>query len=53
MAVFHCRGQAVRIDDLADAYTTRPFGTVFRAIRSVEQYLEPMFKAAGDVPFGG
>lgn len=46
-AVFHCRGQAVRIDDLADAYTTRPFGKVFRAIRSVEEYLKPMFDAAG------
>jgi integrase len=52
-AVFHSRGQAVRIDDLADAYTTRPFGKVFRAIRSVEKYLVPMFEAAGDKPFGG
>ena len=45
-AVFHCRGQAVRIDDVADAYTTRPFGKVFRAIRTVEEYLKPMFDAA-------
>jgi len=51
-AVFHCRGQAVRIDDLADAYTNRPFGKVFRAIREVEQYLQPMFEAAGKQPFG-
>jgi len=51
-AVFHSRGQAVRIDDLADAYTTRPFGKVFRAIRAVEEYLKPMFEAAGDKPFG-
>lgn len=50
-AVFQCRGQAVRIDDLADAYTTRPFGKVFRAIRSVEAYLQPMFDAAGMNPF--
>jgi integrase len=52
-AVFHCRGQAVRIDDLADAYTTRPFGKVFHALRSVEEYLEPIFAAAGDDPFSG
>ena len=51
-AVFHSRGQAVRIDDLADAYTTRPFGKVFRALRVVEQYLAPMFEAAGAEPFG-
>lgn len=50
-AVFHSRGQAVRIDDLADAYTTRPFGKVFRALRDVEQYLAPMFEAAGADPF--
>jgi hypothetical protein len=52
-AVFHCRGQAVRVDDLADAYTTRPFGKVFSAIRSVEEHLKPMFDAAGKKPFGG
>lgn len=52
-AVFHSRGQVVRIDDLADAYTTRPFGKVFRALRVVEQYLAPMFEAAGAEPFGG
>jgi hypothetical protein len=51
-AVFQSRGQAVRIDDLADAYTTRPFGKVFRALREVEQYLAPMFEAAGAEPFG-
>jgi len=51
-AVFHSRGQAVRIDDLADAYTTRPFGRVFKAIREVEAYLAPMFEAAGPNPFG-
>jgi len=51
-AVFHCRGQAVRIDDLADAYTNRPFGKVFRAIQEIEQYLKPMFDAAGKQPFG-
>ena len=51
-AVFHSRGQSVRIDDLADAYTTRPFGKVFRALRDVEQYLAPMFQAAGAKPFG-
>ena len=52
-AVFHCRGQAVRIDDLADAYTNRPFGKVFRAIRAVEEYLQPVFEAAGEQPFPG
>ena len=51
-AVFHSRGQAVSIDDLADAYTTRPFGKVFRAIRSVEEYLKRMFDSAGENPFG-
>lgn len=51
-AVFHSRGQVVRIDDLADAYTTRPFGKVFRALQVVERYLAPMFEAAGTDPFG-
>jgi len=51
-AVFHCRGQAVRIDDLADAYTNRPFGKVFHAIQEIERYLKPMFDAAGQQPFG-
>ncbi len=51
MAVFHCRGQSVAIDDLADAYTTRPFGKVFDAIRAIEKQLTPMFEAAGPKPF--
>jgi hypothetical protein len=51
MAVFHCRGKAVKTDDLADVYSNRPFGKVFRAIREVEQYLRPVFDAAGSCPF--
>ncbi len=51
MAVFHCRGEAVRTDDLADVYSNRPFGRVFRAIREVERYLAPVFEAAGPQPF--
>ena len=50
-AVFHSRGQPVQIDDLADAYTNRPFGKVFEAIRKVEDYLKPMFEAGGTTPF--
>jgi hypothetical protein len=51
MAVFHCRGKAVQSDDLADVYSNRPFGKVFRAIREVESYLAPVFEAAGACPF--
>ncbi|ADB18065.1 hypothetical protein Psta_3401 [Pirellula staleyi DSM 6068] len=47
-----CHGQAVKTDDLADAYTNRPFGKVFAALRVVEQYLQPVFAAAGPNPFG-
>ena len=45
MAVFHCRGQAVRTDHLADVYSNRPFGKVFRAIEEMQARLEPMFEA--------
>ena len=51
MAVFHCRGQAVATDDLADVYSNRPFGKVFAAIRKAQEYLEPVFDAAGPDPF--
>lgn len=49
--VFLCHGQPVQTDGLADAYTTRPFGKVFAAIRNVQEYLKPVFEAAGDEPF--
>ena len=49
--VFLSHGQPVRTDDLLDVYSTRPFGRVFKAIRDVEKYLEPMFSAAGPDPF--
>lgn len=45
MAVFHCRGQAVRTDHLADVYSNRPFGKVFQAIEEMQAKLEPMFEA--------
>ena len=45
MAVFHCRGQAVRTDHLADVYSNRPFGKVFRAVEEMQAKLEPMFEA--------
>ncbi len=49
--VFDCHGQPVKSDALSDAYTNRPFGKVFKAIREVERYLQPVFKAAGSSPF--
>lgn len=49
--VFMCHGQPVRTDDLADVYSNRPFGKVFDAIRRVQDYLKPMFDAAGPTPF--
>ena len=45
MAVFHCRGQAVRTDHLADVYSNRPFGKVFRAVEDMQAKLEPIFEA--------
>jgi hypothetical protein len=50
-ATFLCHGQAVKIDDLADVYTNRPIGKVFKALRNAELWLEPMFAAAPDNPF--
>lgn len=45
MAVFHCRGQAVKTDHLADLYSNRPFGKVFRAIEELRVRMQPMFDA--------
>ncbi len=50
-AVFMCHGQAVVTDELADVYSNRPFGKVFGAIKKVQEYLKPMFDAAGPSPF--
>ncbi len=50
-AVFLCHGQPVTSDELADVYTSRPFGKVFTAIRKAEEYLQPVFDAAGSKPF--
>lgn len=49
--VFLCHGQPVETDSLADVYSSRPFGKVFAAIRKVQEYLKPVFEAAGDEPF--
>jgi hypothetical protein len=50
-AVFLCHGQAVKVDDLADVYTDRPFGKLFNALRMVEELLQPMFAAVPAIPF--
>jgi hypothetical protein len=49
--VFMCHGQPVETDNLADVYSNRPFGKVFKAIREVQEYLQPVFAAAGATPF--
>lgn len=49
--IFLCHGQPVKSDNLADVYSSRPFGKVFAAIRRVEEYLMPMFDAAGPEAF--
>lgn len=49
--VFLMHGQAVDTDDLADVYTNRPFGKVFKAILRAQEHLGPMFAAAGPEPF--
>lgn len=49
--VYLCHGHPVATDDLSDAYTQRPFGKVFHAIREVENWLAPMFAAGGPKPF--
>ena len=49
--VFMCHGQPVASDDLADVYSNRPFGKVFAATRTVQDFLKPMFDAAGPMPF--
>ena len=50
-AVFMCHGQPVATDNLTDLYSNRPFGKVFKAIRDVQEYLQPVFVAAGATPF--
>jgi hypothetical protein len=50
-AVFMCHGQPVATDNLTDVYSNRPFGRVFEAIRRVQEYLKPVFDAAGQTPF--
>ena len=50
-AVFMCHGQPVASDNLTDVYSNRPFGKVFKAIREVQEYLQPVFAAAGPAPF--
>ena len=52
MGVFDCHGQPVKSDALTDAYSNRPFGKVFTAIREVQAYLEPVFAEANELPFG-
>lgn len=49
--VFDCHGEPVKTDSLSDAYTNRPFGKVFLAIRKVEAYLAPVFAESGHSPF--
>ena len=44
-------GQPVETDDLADIYSNRQFGKVFWAIQTIQEYLQPVFGAAGSVPF--
>ncbi|WP_345327360.1 hypothetical protein [Novipirellula rosea] len=51
MGVFDCHGQPVKTDALTDAYSNRPFGRVFTAIRNVQEYLQPVFAEAGNDPF--
>jgi integrase len=49
--VFLCHGKPVATDDLSDQYTNRPFGKVFATLRQVEEFLQPVFQAAGPAPF--
>lgn len=44
--IFLLHGSAVEKDKLADIYTNRPFGKVYRAIQEVENYLAPVFEAS-------
>ena len=44
--VFLCHGHPVRGDALLDVYANRDFASVFRAIKKVEQHLQPVFEAA-------
>ena len=49
MRVHMSRGKVVS-DDLADRYTNRPFGEVFKALDALREQLNPMFSAVAD-PF--
>lgn len=43
--IFLLHGSTVEQDKLADVYTNRPFGKVYRAIQEAERYLQPVFEA--------
>ena len=49
--IFMCHGQPVASDDLTDVYSNRPFGKVFQTLKNLQEYLAPMFAAAGSDPF--
>ncbi len=51
MAIYLCHGRVVATDDLAELYTSRPFGRLFEALRWLEEFLQPMFDATPDDPF--
>lgn len=50
-SVFLCHRKTVGSDSLVKHYTNRPLGKVFEAIRKVEEFLAPVFEAAGENPF--
>ncbi len=41
--VYLCHGKPVKTDSLADIYTNRPFGKVFKALRKLREHLQPVF----------
>ena len=45
-SVFLCHGRPVKSNKLLDIYAERDFARVFRAIRKVEEYLQPVFESA-------
>jgi len=49
--VFLSHGSPVGENSLIECYTNRPFGTVFKALRWLEQKLQPVFAATPDDPF--
>ncbi len=50
-SIYICHGAPVKMDDLAELYSNRPFAILFDTLRKIEDQLQPLWDAVPD-PFG-